>query len=318
MMISISNVLADLTSSLYRPALKFVVGIYAVFLVLASIYMFIVTTISTQVNDLVANQNAASLKLWAALDYYQHNAANNDNTISAPQLFREAVEVTTKREVAPQTRIDNNSPERERTSLPLPPGLFESVVEFSRLNATLLKTVPRLTLSGFLWPQSLPVTLQKLSKHNVVEKPPVTFSHYGVDPDIDEHPIVDEGQYQIRLFQAIRDYAQDKVTFERGILAAASTYLLPVAYSLLGAFLYALRVSARQGRRVLREHSIDRTSRFVMAGIAGIAVAGLDTLLPKEVLLPPLAIAFVVGYSVDILTSRLDGYVRKFKKPVEV
>jgi len=54
-----------------------------------------------------------------------------------------------------------------------------------------------------------------------------------------------------------------------------------------------------------------------MAAIAGIAVAGFNTLIPKEASLPPLAIAFLVGYSVDILTCHLDGYVRKFTRPVE-
>lgn len=39
-------------------------------------------------------------------------------------------------------------------------------------------------------------------------------------------------------------------------------------------------------------------------------------LIFEDVLLSPLAIiAFVVGYSIDVITSHLDGYILKFGKP---
>jgi hypothetical protein len=170
-------------------------------------------------------------------------------------------------------------------------------------------------LEGFLSSHPLPYTLQKLSKHNVLDDPHITFTHYGVDPHTDKTSIVREGQYQIELYQAIRDYAQDRANFDKGFLSAILMYILPVAYSLLGAFLYAFRSFCVRGRRNFRDRSVDRASRFVMAGIGGIAVSGLSALMPKEVLLSPLVMAFVVGYSIEVLTSRIHEYVRKFEKP---
>src|SRR5215469_14623410 len=66
----------------------------------------------------------------------------------------------------------------------------------------------------------------------------------------------------------------------RGIDASRIAFLPAV---LMRWSLYALR-----GRHNLKEHSPDPSSRFVMAAIAGIAVAGFNTLIPKEASLPPL------------------------------
>ena len=52
----------------------------------------------------------------------------------------------------------------------------------------------------------------------------------------------------------------------------------------------------------------------MMAAIAGIAISSISPLLPKDVLLSPLAIAFVFGYSIDIFTSHLDAYIDTLTK----
>jgi hypothetical protein len=265
--------------------LELFVGISGVFLVAFSIYLFMVNATSEKVNELLTAQNAAALKLSTNIDYYKY--------------------YWTKEKSGAEGQ-------------PLPPGLFEDIVEFSRKNATLMKTVPRLTFRGFFSSPSLEHTLKSLSKlaPYVVDRKNKQvpsnfgnyFTHYGVSPRTGPGDIVDEGVYQIELYQLIRDYAQDESSFDKGFFSALTIYFLPVAYALLGAFLYTFRHLRHT------DQSPDRISRFLMAGIAGIAVSSFNALLPKDVLLSPLAISFVVGYSIHAFTSRIDQYMHKFSK----
>jgi hypothetical protein len=97
------------------------------------------------------------------------------------------------------------------------------------------------------------------------------------------------------------DYAQDAVDTWQAFLLATSTYILPIAYALLGALFYALRHPVLP--RILY--------RLVIAGVAGFAVSRFSDLLPQDVPLPPLAIAFVVGYSTETLVRRLDNILHR-------
>ena len=120
--------------------------------------------------------------------------------------------------------------------------------------------------------------------------------------------------YQIRLYQAIREYAQDSVAINKSEVAAVSTYILPCLYALLGAFLYTCRSSAR------RKHSDPiegHNSRYAMAFIVGATISVFSSLIPKDLLLSPLAIAFLAGYSIDAFVSRLDALVVKMTHPLQ-
>ena len=121
---------------------------------------------------------------------------------------------------------------------------------------------------------------------------------------------------RIELYQAIRDYAQDLCNYAKWFLGAITTYLLPVAYALLGAFLYAFRSFARRAPEQETASLLDRNSRFLMAAIAGIAISLFSSLIPQSMPLSPLALAFLVGYSIEVFTSRLDELVRRLtRKP---
>jgi hypothetical protein len=61
---------------------------------------------SNQVGAILTTQNAASLKLWQNLEYFEHHMPADDS---------------------------------------LPPGLMDDVVEFSRTTASIIKTAHRLT-----------------------------------------------------------------------------------------------------------------------------------------------------------------------------
>ena len=81
-----------------------------------------------------------------------------------------------------------------------------------------------------------------------------------------------------------------------------------------GCILYTFRSWCEKHRSRESFHSPDRTSRFLMAGIAGIAIGAFNDLFPKEVLFSPLALAFIVGYAIDVFTSRLDVLIENLKK----
>ena len=54
-------------------------------------------------------------------------------------------------------------------------------------------------------------------------------------------------------------------------------------------------------------------ARYFIASIAGLVVGLFGSLLPPSLVLPPLAIAFLVGYAVDAFFARLDQLIEKLK-----
>jgi len=250
-------------------------AIFAALLVLLSIAMFLLHKNSKEVSGLIEQQNIAALKLEENVEYYRWLHEGDDD---------------------------------HKTHL-FPPGLFDDLVNFSRNNAKIIYTIHRLPFWRPWWGEA-----QENCPHEkkwcsiplrVIQNFGKEFEHIVVDPEISPNPhdeavtkgnIVSEGYYQIQLYQNIRDYAQNTVDTWQALLLATSTYILPIAYALLGALFYALRHPLLQ--RTL--------NRLVIAGVAGFAVSRFSDLLPQDVLLPPLAIAFVVGYSAEILVRRLD------------
>jgi hypothetical protein len=191
------------------------------------------------------------------------------------------------------------------------PGLIEDTIEFSRGNAIIIEIAYRMSPTKLF--STVPV-LDLLTTLRASDGSNMPFTHISIDPA--KHTadqIVGEGHYQIQLFQAIRDRAHDLSSFWHGVIAGISAYLLPFVYAVLGAFLYEFRTWCMNPSKTKLENSPDRTSRLLMAGIAGIVIGAFNDLFPKEILLPPLPIAFVVGYSIDVFTARLDALKHDLK-----
>jgi hypothetical protein len=225
---------------------------------------------SNQVGTMLNTQNAASLKLWQNLKYYEQHATHDES---------------------------------------LPPGLMDDLVEFSRTTANIIKTAHRLTFSHIFAPSANWERVKEYIKP--VDGDQTGFDHLAVVPYLKGKEIVKEGMYQIRLYQAIREYAQDRVAIDKSYVAAVSTYILPCLYALLGAFLYTCRSGAHSDR--IEGHN----SRYAMAFILGATISVFSSLIPKDVLLSPLALAFLGGYSIDAFTSRLDALVAKMMHPLQ-
>ena len=118
-----------------------------------------------------------------------------------------------------------------------------------------------------------------------------------------------------KTFQTVRYFAQhlaDDVSFYYG---AVSSCILPVLYALLGTFAYLLRTYERKISTRSYVPSATDSARFVTAAIGG-AVVGLFsnfTLGPGNKV-SPLAVAFLVGYAVDVFYAFLENLIQSFTK----
>jgi hypothetical protein len=120
---------------------------------------------------------------------------------------------------------------------------------------------------------------------------------------------------RVHTYQDVRYFAQtvtEGVSFWYG---AFTVCLLPVLYALLGTCAYLLRCFEQQIRTKTFVPSVTNSTRFLVAGIGG-AVVGLfnNLMMPQGPSVPPLAIAFLVGYAVDLFFSFLEGLLQTFTK----
>jgi hypothetical protein len=117
------------------------------------------------------------------------------------------------------------------------------------------------------------------------------------------------------LFQDVRSFAQDLIDDVSFFYGAVSSCLLPALYALLGTCAYLLRSFEEQMRTRTFTPSHANFARFLIAAIGG-AVVGLfnNFTITQSVSISPLAIAFLVGYAVDVFFAFLEGLLRSFTK----
>jgi len=118
-----------------------------------------------------------------------------------------------------------------------------------------------------------------------------------------------------QVYQDVRYFAQsllDDVSFFYGAITAC---LLPVLYALLGTCAYLLRTFEKQMALRTFIPSSANSARFLIAAIGG-AVVGLfnNFTITEGASIPPLSIAFLVGYAVDVFFAFLEGLLQTFTK----
>lgn len=246
-------------------------GVFAFALTLASMLLFVMNTVADRVDTLIEQQNTAALKLSDNLNYFAALHLPNDT--------------------------------------PVPPDLFSNLVEFSRNTATIMYEVHRLSPFETFGSEgeSLSEWLLKTLKPKDGTKTP--FDHIGVDPRTKSQNIFETGAYQIELYQSLRDWSQERCTSYKDIGGAISTYVFPLLYALLGAFLCELRcrLMPREARRPASP------ARYTTAIIAGAVLGIVTSQIPTSLSLPPLLIAFLFGYSIENFTARLDALIDKLR-----
>ena len=120
---------------------------------------------------------------------------------------------------------------------------------------------------------------------------------------------------RILVYQDARAFGQDVVTDVSILYGAMATCILPVLYALLGTCAYLLRCYAQEMSSRTFVPSQSDSARFLIAAIGG-GVVGLfsNLTINQGASISPLAIAFLVGYAVDVFFSFLEGLIQAFTK----
>jgi hypothetical protein len=260
--------------------------IRSAFLVVAiisfSIFLFMSNATLNETSELIEQQNAAALKLWSNI-----------------QLLRTSGDAG---------HTGGAAADRQAGAV-IAEHVFEEMVEFSRKSTWLLQSASRLNFWFTPWWMTSSIEDVTFDETNKMG-----LDHLNVSPELTTVAEIErEAVNQIKAYQSIRDYALGLCKIDSLIYSSLSTYFLPTVYALLGAFLYGFRLYSRLIRRKEFLPSAAHSARYFIAAIAGLVVGLFGSLLPKGLSLPPLAVAFLVGYAVEAFFSRLDELIRKLK-----
>ena len=129
-----------------------------------------------------------------------------------------------------------------------------------------------------------------------------------INPAVTNYP--GEVLCKIGSYQELRGFGKNIREDYIEIYGAVASYGLPICYALLGAMAFQLRYFAELIRRRSYHFSFAEPARLVTAIIAG-AICGLFN-PAKGLNLSPLAIAFLVGYSVEVFFKFLDTLTNAF------
>jgi hypothetical protein len=117
-------------------------------------------------------------------------------------------------------------------------------------------------------------------------------------------------------YQNVRLYATNIQDVASLFWGALGNFILPILYALLGACAYVLRVFTNQIQTHTFAPSDLTAARFIIAGIGGGIVGLFNTLwLAPGSSLPPLALAFLIGYAADVFFALLDNILPTLIKP---
>ena len=112
---------------------------------------------------------------------------------------------------------------------------------------------------------------------------------------------------KIRTLQQVRTFASNVHSSYAAAFGANAAYALPIYYALLGAYAFRLRVFGDAIKRRTYQPSPADSARMITAVIAGAIVS---LFYPAQgASLSPLAVAFLVGYGVEIFFKFLDGMI---------
>jgi hypothetical protein len=255
-----------------------------------SIIVFINTAISNDIGNLLKENDAAAVALHEQLVNYQS-----------------ALEQTAL------IGTDRGNPARVRTNPPglsqalLSPNLVEKLAQFARINRQIF--AESRTLNFFILNDEMEPWWAQAQEE--VKRANLELDVRAGDA---EHPsVTDVGFEKIATFQDIRAFARQTQQMNLVIYGALTAYVLPIAYSLLGACAFVLRSMAAQTGSKTYQPSYSNRARLIIALIAG-TVIGLFNNFTQGVSVSPLAAAFLVGYAVEVFFSFLDAFVHTFDK----
>jgi len=271
--------------------------ILAAIIVPISIVMFINTAISNDVRDLLKENDTAAIAVHEQLVNYQSALEQGPRTTRGP--------------------VDQKG---NPVSLPgmsealLSPNLVEKLAQFARVSRQLF--AESRVLNFFVLdaaPEPWWASAGKDDKGKDITRANLELDVRAGDRASDGFPsIITQGFEKLATYQDIRSFARQTQQMNLVIYGAVTAYVLPVAYALLGACAFALRNMAAQTGTKTYQPSYSNRARLIVALIAG-TVVGLFNNFTQGVSVSPLAVAFLVGYAVEVFFSFLDAFVHTFE-----
>jgi hypothetical protein len=252
--------------------------ILAVFIIPYSVISFVASSISQTIGTEITAANELVLKLNSQL------AAPTAQTPgkSAPALDSAVVSIPS-----------------------LAPGVVSDVVvaELQTLAATIRTIYAQTKQLNWFIGDHVPDTVD--TQHRSLELPvPLPQALLGT-----------EIPNRIRIFQDVRFFGTTVVGNVAVVYGAVAACILPVLYALLGTCAFLLRTFSQQMSSRTFVPSRSDSPRFLIAAIGGAVVGFFGHLaFGQDTTISPFAIAFLVGYAVDIFFSFLDGLVQAFTK----
>jgi hypothetical protein len=281
--------------------------ILAAIIVPISIVMFINTAISNDVGNLLNENDAAAIAVHEQLVNYQSALDQAKGTTG--------------------DRANQNGNAANSQAL-LSPNLVEKLAQFARVSRQLFAESQLLNFFVLhaatepWWAGAGPchtVTGETPNKCEALKRANLELDIRAGDRVLDKEgnllhsSITEEGFVKLAAYQDIRSFARQTRQLNQVIYGAITAYVLPVAYSLLGACAFALRSMAAQTGTKTYQPSYSNRARLIIALIAG-TVVGLFNNFTQGVSVSPLAIAFLVGYAVEVFFSFLDAFVHTFER----
>lgn len=128
---------------------------------------------------------------------------------------------------------------------------------------------------------------------------------------LDDLPAARNGMTE--TYQDVRYFAQTIRTDMATFYGAINSCILPILYALLGTCAYLLRSFEDQMSSRTFIPSAANSARFLIAAIGG-TVIGLFGNFSQQASVSPLAVAFLVGYAVEVFFAFLEGLIKAFTK----
>src|ERR1039458_9938034 len=275
----------DKTRPTVRNYLKVAIWL-AVFIVPFSVASFLVSAISNTIRTDLSTANDLAVKLQTQLGYPQPEANTGDASLKPI------------------------SPSPPAEPVPPPPDVNRNdVISELQLYASTIRSIDaRARQLKWLVPN------REVDPCNAIRREPQKL-HQVFQLPAGLPNLAQAAQDRTTLYQDVRYFAQSLLDDESFFYGAITTCILPVLYALLGTCAYLLRTFEQQMTSLTFIPSEINSARFLIAAIGG-AVVGLfnNFNITQGASLSPLALAFLVGYAVDVFFAFLEGLMQTFTR----
>lgn len=140
--------------------------------------------------------------------------------------------------------------------------------------------------------------------------------------DINIRKLDPNAAYKEITFESLTEGVQGTSTASTVTVTVLSTYILPILYGLVGACAYILRALSEYIEKNTFSNSISvrLRLRLLLGILAGLSIAWFfnpESLTTTAGHITPFALAFVAGYSVELLFSAMDAIISAFTRKQE-